>query len=120
MLSLAGAAGAAAAAVAGASETDGFSAGLAAGLASACLVSAGLNAFGSGLASAFGLLAGAAEAEAVVSALALPKPTLWARLANQPSDCWLCAGAAEATRVGGGCVAGAEATAATGSSVPCC
>src|SRR5690242_637122 len=115
MLSLAGAAGGAAA-VAGASETDGFSAGRAAGLASACLVSAGLNAFGSGLDSAFGL---AGAVDAVVSAAALPKPTLWARLANQPSDCLLSVGAADATRVGAGCAAGVEATPATGSSACC-
>src|SRR5579871_5906349 len=57
-------AGAAGGAAAGCSETEGFSGGRDAGLvsavlASACLVSAGLNAFGSGLVSAFGL-AGAA------------------------------------------------------------
>ena len=40
-----------AAVTAGASAADGFSAGRGAGLLSACLVSAGLNAFGSGLAS---------------------------------------------------------------------
>ena len=81
-LSLAGA-GALAWAV-GASVTDGFSGGRDAGLLSACLVSAGLNAFGIGLASAFGL---AGAAEAVVSAAALPKPIFRARPEKKPSEC---------------------------------
>ena len=98
MVSLAGAAAVAAGAAAAGASTDGFSGGRG---AAACFVSAGLNAFGNGLASALGFAAGAAAGvvEAVVSAVAPPMPTLRARLEKKPSDCWLCAGAAEATRV---------------------
>src|SRR5579883_1857520 len=85
---------------------DGFG-----GLA-ACLVSAG---FAFDLASAAlglaGTEAGAGGVVAVVSAVAPPRPILWARLEKKPSDC---ASLAEATRVGAGAVvAGAEAGAAT-------
>ena len=104
----------AAAAVAGASVTDGFNGGrdVAAGLDSACLVSTGLNAFGSGFAS-FGLAAagGAGVVEAVVSAP--PRPTLWARLEKKPSDCCEAA-VAVATRVFAVADGAAGAAATTG------
>src|SRR5262245_11078899 len=115
-------AGAGAADVVAGASVDGFNGGrAAAGLASACRVSAGfastgLKAFGSGFASALlsplDLAAGAGGGvEDVVSAVAPPMPTLRARLEKKPSDCWLSAGAAEATRVF--CAAGAGLAAAT-------
>jgi hypothetical protein len=100
LLPAAGAAGAGAAAV---SATAGFSGGWAA----ACLVSVfgaaaavfGIEPSGRG---GFGLAdgaAGAGAAVAVVSAVALPRPTLRARLLKKPSSDWDEDGAAEATRV---------------------
>src|SRR5262245_17369834 len=105
--SLAAGAGAAAA-CAGASETDGFGAG-AGGLGAACFgsgcfgataVARATDGLAAGLLSAFGLAA-SGGALAVVSEP--PRPTLRARLENQPSDscAGCCVGAAAATRVAG-------------------
>ena len=103
LLPAAGAAGAGAVAV---SATVGFSAGWAA----ACFVSFLISVLGAaavfGIAasgrSGFGLAdgaVGAGAAVAVVSAVALPRPTLRARLLKKPSSDWDEDGAAEATRV---------------------
>ena len=84
---------AAAAACAGASDTDGFSAGagagLGAGFGSACFGAAArarTTAGGESLLSDFGFAAGAGGGALAVVSLP-PRPTLRARLENQPSDC---------------------------------